>query len=86
MFINKVAKHTQTIRRQFADNCLSVFGHFVGLALKGLKERAFIPLLQKLCFFNHQASKKIKALHFVAWTWNESDQSNSGLVKSSSNP
>ena len=29
-------KHTQTICRQFADK-LSVFDHFVGLALKGLK-------------------------------------------------
>ena len=27
---HKMVKHTQT-------NCLSVFGHFVGLALKGLK-------------------------------------------------
>ena len=40
----KMAKHTQTIRRHFADkmfelptNCLSAFDHFVGLALKGLK-------------------------------------------------
>ena len=29
-------KHTQTIRRQKATNCLSVFDHFVKLALKGL--------------------------------------------------
>ena len=28
-----MVKHTQTIRRL---NCLSVFDHFVGLALKGL--------------------------------------------------
>ena len=32
-----MVKHTQTIRRQKPTNCLSVFGHFVGLALKGLK-------------------------------------------------
>ena len=32
-----MAKHTQTIPRQFATNCLSMFDHFVGLALKGLK-------------------------------------------------
>ena len=31
-----MVKHTQTIRRQQPTNCLSVFGHFVGLALKGL--------------------------------------------------
>ena len=32
----KLQKHTQTIRRQKPTNCLSVFDHFVGLALKGL--------------------------------------------------
>ena len=32
-----MAKHTQTIRRQFADDCFSMFDHFVGLALKRLK-------------------------------------------------
>ena len=32
-----MAQHTQTIRRQFADELLSVFGHFVGLALKALR-------------------------------------------------
>ena len=31
-----MAKHTQKIRRQFANECLSVFGHFMGLALKEL--------------------------------------------------
>ena len=29
-------KHTQRIRRQKQTNCLSVFDHFVELALKGL--------------------------------------------------
>ena len=29
-------KHTQTIRRNLSTNCMSVFDHFVGLALKGL--------------------------------------------------
>ena len=32
-----MVKHTQTILRQQPTNCLSVFDHFVGLALKGLK-------------------------------------------------
>ena len=32
-----MVKHTQAIRRQHPTNCLSVFGHFVGLVLKGLK-------------------------------------------------
>ena len=32
---HKMFKHTQTICRQQPTNCLSVFAHFVGLALKG---------------------------------------------------
>ena len=32
-----MVKHTQTIRRLFPTNCLSMFDHFVGLALKGLR-------------------------------------------------
>ena len=33
-----MVKDTQTIRRQFTvTSCLSVFDHFAGLALKGLK-------------------------------------------------
>ena len=31
-----MVKHTQTSRRLLPTNCLSVFDHFVGLALKGL--------------------------------------------------
>ena len=34
---HKMIKHTQTIRRLLPTNCLSVFDHFAGLALKGLK-------------------------------------------------
>ena len=33
---HKLAKHTQTIRRQKPTNCLGVFDHFVRLALKEL--------------------------------------------------
>ena len=32
---HKMVKHTQIIRRQFADDLFSVFDHFMGLALKG---------------------------------------------------
>ena len=32
----KMLKHTETIRRQQPTNCLSLFDHFVGLALIGL--------------------------------------------------
>ena len=37
-----MVKHIQTIRRQKPTNCLSVFDHFVGLALKGLSVITFI--------------------------------------------
>ena len=38
-----MVKHTQTIRRQFVDNLLECFDHFVGLALKGLtKQKCFL--------------------------------------------
>ena len=33
---HKILKHTQTIRRQQPKKCLSMFDHFVELALKGL--------------------------------------------------
>ena len=36
----KTVKHTQTIHRLLPTNCLSVFDHFVGLALKRLTKRA----------------------------------------------
>ena len=32
-----MVKHTQTFRRQQSTNCLSVFDHFMGLGLKGLR-------------------------------------------------
>ena len=34
--LHKMVKHTQAIRRLLPKNCLIVFGHFVGLELKGL--------------------------------------------------
>ena len=36
---HKMVKHTQTIRRLFPTNCLSLFDHYVGFALKGLITR-----------------------------------------------
>ena len=32
-----MVKHPQTIRRLFPNNCVSVFDHFVGLAIEGLR-------------------------------------------------
>ena len=37
---HKLFKHTQTIRRQIVDDCLSVIDRFVGLSLKGLRNIA----------------------------------------------
>ena len=42
-----MVKHTQTIPQLFPMNCLSVFGHFVGLVLKGL---LFIDLITESKF------------------------------------
>ena len=36
-----MVKHTQPIRWLLPKNCLSVFNHFVGLALKGLTKQIF---------------------------------------------
>ena len=49
-----MVKHTQTIRWQIADE-LSVFDHFVGLALKGLRLRNF----QGITFIRIKTNRKI---------------------------
>ena len=41
-----MVKHTQTIRWLLPTNCLIVFDHFVGLALKGL-----IIMMELFCDF-----------------------------------
>ena len=43
-------KHSQTTGRQKPANCLSVFDHFVGFALKGLSALFFLAQ-QRICFF-----------------------------------
>ena len=40
-------KHTQTIRRLLPTNCLSMFDHFVGLVLKGLKSLLLLAIARK---------------------------------------
>ena len=42
-----MVKHTQTIRRQIADEFLSVFDHFVILAFKGLRSQKFQKIQKK---------------------------------------
>ena len=45
---HKMVKHTETVHCLLFTNCLSVFDHFVGLALKGLncKVNGSILLIQ----------------------------------------
>ena len=43
-----MANHTQTICRQEPTNFLSVFDHFVGLALKGLTQTGALVSLKLL--------------------------------------
>ena len=49
----KMVKHTQTICRLLPTNCLSVFDHFVGLALIGLKVIKHILVLYRQNLWNH---------------------------------
>ena len=44
-----MTKHIQTILRQQPTNCVSVFDHSVGLALKGLMYKSIFAILSKLC-------------------------------------
>ena len=43
-------KYSKTIRRLLTTNCLSVFDHFVGLALKGL---IYCAILENWKYFTH---------------------------------
>ena len=43
-----MVKHTQTIRRLWPTNYLSVFDHFVGLMLKGLRTILKMVILRKI--------------------------------------
>ena len=69
---HKMVKHTQKIRRKKPTNCLSVFDHFVGLVLKGLRcsDKAwwvniavtdFITSEMRITFSENRKSEKIAA-------------------------
>ena len=60
-----MVKHTQTIRLQQRTNCLSVFGHFVGLAVKGL--RAIFHDLENLVQSRQLARFGKLFLHTLVW-------------------
>ena len=46
-----MVKYTQTIRRQQLMNCLSVFDHFVGLALKRLNNLTLTTITNNTLFW-----------------------------------
>ena len=52
-----MVKHTQTIRREIADEFfLSVFDHFVGLALKGLSQMLCVDYLKVKTYLKKQTN------------------------------
>ena len=70
----KIVKHTQIICRQKPTNCLSVFAHFVGLTLKGLKLGTFY---KDSGLENHESAKTGKTqslLNHSYYFWNTCQQ------------
>ena len=63
-----MVKRTQTIRRQKLINCLSVFGHFVELVLKGLRWRCDFDnkRVTKNYFFSGRLSDKFVTVKIQA--------------------
>ena len=59
---HKMVKHTQTVRWEQQTNCLSVFEHFVGLALKGLNWRTGKPKEQ-------EKNRKNQNRKITLWCW-----------------
>ena len=66
---HKMVKHTQTIRRQKPTNCLSVFDHFVGLALKGLRYVDKGKQISRCWQVNDLRNQVSKWLTYI-WIWN----------------
>ena len=58
-----MAKHTQTIRQQRRANCLSVFDHFVRLAVKWLNDIFHVLL------FKETNDKKLKKCLKRKWPY-----------------
>ena len=76
-----MVRHTQTIRGQQPTNCLSLFGHFMGLALRGriFGLKSFLKLMHPL-LSSHSESTHIKqafegefpkALHILNDFWSQ---------------
>ena len=62
----KMVKHTKTILRLLRTNCLSVFDHFVGWALKGLvPSLALFHGLLVVCFHRNFAVVQFWVVFFI---------------------
>ena len=48
-----MVKHAKTIRRLLPMICVSVFDHFMGFALKGLKYRIWLQINVKATYFRN---------------------------------
>ena len=55
---HKMVKHNKIIHQQQPTNCLSVFDHFVGFALKGLKQQNCFSLKKKTSELAYYVTKK----------------------------
>ena len=53
---HKIVKHTQTINQLLPTNCLSVFGHFVGLTLIGIILQNTQKYLNKWEYYHEEGS------------------------------
>ena len=53
-----MVKHTQTIRQLLPTNYLSVFDHFVGLALKGLTENGDQSIMKNLTEYSQKKLRR----------------------------
>ena len=58
-----MVRHTQTIRRPFADKLFSVFDHFMGLVLKGLMLKGLTYFGTTLCVI--KSNEFDKGTHFL---------------------
>ena len=63
---NKMVKQTQKICQLLPMNCLSLFDHFVALALKGLSPLLFIITLEN---FLEKLSQELQINCFMLITW-----------------
>ena len=60
-----MVKHTQTIHLLLPTNCLSVFDHFVGLALQGLETSVFLLFLRSVEWDQRNKVRGIPSILYI---------------------